>query len=512
MSWKKTFFSYFLWFLLFLMTCISLALLLRDGLKVLWPSLESVFPPAPVAGILGLLIVLLIGQLSFSIPKFPMTSLFLAKKHTVRDVAEAALVAVLLAVDLVLRIEGMNGDMQEMAGYFEAAFVSEDHFVPQIAHGATYLYVQLLHGLFFLLGNKMEVAIALQIGLQLMTVFFLYVGMRNLFGHIAALVPTCFMLLAPSFVASANVLSPENLYLFLCAIIFLIVSLCIGQSEKKKCSPILLAIFGILASALLYLDVFGVVFLIFLLSIPFWEKWTESNGTNRCVSSVCAFLGCVGGFCLWILLDALASGKKFSGVMKAWMVLYAPEKFDINFLKAESFSLEVEGFVLILFVCLGLFGFWIDKKRDSIGLLTLITIVVLGMGAFGIFTDEITGKTAITICLVLLAGICPQSCFVLLESEPQDELVVEDLMSGEPSREDLKKSENKHASDEVLSDTEPEDDSFVLAQDKKEGVVFLENPLPLPKKHARKVLDFDLQGAEEDDYDLAVSDDDDFDI
>ena len=47
-----------------------------------------------------------------------------------------------------------------------------------------------------------------------------------------------------------------------------------------------------------------------------------------------------------------------------------------------------------------------------------------------------------------------------------------------------------------------------------EGQVrFLENPLPLPKKHVKRVMDYSLSSvSQEDDFDYPVAEDDDFDI
>ena len=44
-------------------------------------------------------------------------------------------------------------------------------------------------------------------------------------------------------------------------------------------------------------------------------------------------------------------------------------------------------------------------------------------------------------------------------------------------------------------------------------VRYLENPMPLPKKHVKRVLDYGLKStAEDDDFDFSVAEDDDFDI
>ena len=51
-----------------------------------------------------------------------------------------------------------------------------------------------------------------------------------------------------------------------------------------------------------------------------------------------------------------------------------------------------------------------------------------------------------------------------------------------------------------------------MAQGEKQ-IQYIENPLPLPKKHVKRVLDYPCRpAAEEDDFDYPVSEEDDFDI
>ena len=44
----------------------------------------------------------------------------------------------------------------------------------------------------------------------------------------------------------------------------------------------------------------------------------------------------------------------------------------------------------------------------------------------------------------------------------------------------------------------------------KKQVKYLDNPLPLPKKHVKRTLDFELD--KKDDFDIEIKEDDDFDI
>ena len=49
-------------------------------------------------------------------------------------------------------------------------------------------------------------------------------------------------------------------------------------------------------------------------------------------------------------------------------------------------------------------------------------------------------------------------------------------------------------------------------EENSQNVELLENPLPLPKKHEKKIMDFQVENLDEDDFDFEVSETDDFDI
>ena len=55
----------------------------------------------------------------------------------------------------------------------------------------------------------------------------------------------------------------------------------------------------------------------------------------------------------------------------------------------------------------------------------------------------------------------------------------------------------------------PEDGKVEEKKEKKQ-VKYLDNPLPLPKKHVKRTLDFELD--KKDDFDIEIKEDDDFDI
>ena len=62
---------------------------------------------------------------------------------------------------------------------------------------------------------------------------------------------------------------------------------------------------------------------------------------------------------------------------------------------------------------------------------------------------------------------------------------------------------------EEFPEEEPAD--FQEGPVETEKIQLIENPLPLPKKHVPKVLDYKLNGDDDSDFDYPVADDDDFD-
>ena len=50
-------------------------------------------------------------------------------------------------------------------------------------------------------------------------------------------------------------------------------------------------------------------------------------------------------------------------------------------------------------------------------------------------------------------------------------------------------------------------------EEQPKKIQMIENPLPLPKKHKKRVLDYDIVTAvQKDDFDITVDEEDDFDI
>lgn len=489
MSLKKNGFSFLLWFLYSALVVVALLgtggyLAEKNGYAVMFGWIG--------AGVW----TLVCGVLVFLFHKLSVkaSSSFL--------VLEAVAVVLILAVALVWDIRMMSA-AGERAAYYEYAMVADGKSVPAVVHGAQYMYLQVLHGLFFLVGNKFMAAVWLQIGLHLLVTLFFYFAVRKTGGVPGALFTLCFASLGPVMRTEAVQLSPIMLYLAVFGAVLLILIGCIGQKN-----PFICLVGGLFVVTVSYLDVMGLVLIPFFV----WGLLTDEENSP----TVAKRIGCILTSLLGIFLgaaalfgtDALGSHKKITDVIMAWWRLYRPNSLSVPYLVNEG-SEGFEVLVLTLLLGFGVFSFWCRRKRENLTVWIISFLTMLVLLCAGMTTKEVDGSVLLYIMMSVLAGVGLGDSFqrktilqnigettVACQEEPEgktDEFTYEELSA-------IKKEEHIQETEDIP----------------KKKVVLLENPLPLPKKHVKKVLDYDRISStadeKEDDFDIVISDDDDFDV
>lgn len=404
---------------------------------------------------------------------------------------EAALVVLLLVVGLTLRLLGME-DAEQVSVYYDAAKVIEGQEIPWMPHAAAYIYVRMLHGAFVLLGNRYAAGIWIQVILQLAALSALHFVLRRFSGTIGALVIFGYCVSAPYMVGKALVLSPEMLYFFFFAGI--VVLMAAGCARGLK--PGVFGLTGILTALCCYLDIMGIllILLTFMLLIRHRE---EGAGVRRKISAAWRYMAGVllGGFAC-AFLEASLSGTVVWQVMRTWLLLYEPKGFS-RFAVAEVQNLGLEAFVLFALMSFGIFSFWCDRQKDNITACMLTLCVLVLAGCYGVFTEEIPGFFYIYLLFVLQAGMGVGQAFHVAHQEEKEERYGWEALIE-------KMEENESLREAMEQEMESEGDNQVQ---------YIENPLPLPKKHVKRALDYSLQQtAERDDFDYPVSEEDDFDI
>ncbi len=471
-------FRYLIWLVYTIMTgCLAVGvtslLCIRAGLDAYWGIFFAALYAMAAAVGTGLLCRVMSGIASF-----------IDRNRSLFVLLEATLAVTFVVVGFLFRIEGI-ASASEGENYFLLAVEQE---IPKIVHGAVYLYLQMLRCAFILFGEYFAVGIWMQILLQLTASVILYFVVRRMAGAIAALISLGFCMCAPYMVGHALMLSPEMLYFcFLAAALAMIPIEYIGWRKL-----FLLFLTGIIIAILGYLDVAGLLLLVPVLGRVWCGREDRFSEKMRrvllCMTSLCVgFAGCIS-------VDAFLSGAPIQKVARAWLLLYHPSDFQVP-LVVEGMASDLEGIVLLGFMVFGIFSFWRDPEKERMTACIAAAGIVILAGCYGILTPEMSGSFVLYVLFSVLAGVGVGQCCCTASSE-RTAGAVDDI--------EIQALESERS-------IEPQS---MEAGSYAEGTVkYIENPLPLPKKHVKRVLEYTRTVAsEEEEFDHAVASDDDFDI
>lgn len=422
------------------------------------------------------------------------------KKSVIARLVEEAVVAFLfLGVGLFLRIYFWESGFEETA-YFDTAKVTEAA-IPAIAYGAEYAYVLMLRGLFLVLGNHFKAGILLQIVLQMTAAGVWYFAIRKLCGAVAALAALGAWMLYPGFIRESLLYSPRMLYLLLFGIGLLAVSGFLTK-EKKQTVWILGVVCGIYIGFLAYLDIAGLCLLLPVL-------YAMCTGNRRFVQSVLLFAFMLITVFLLLYAGAGQNGLSVERIFHTWITLSLPKQADSFSFKrfAAAFFSDrnrMELWMLTAGTFAGLFGipaFFIKRKTERQALWVLLSAVFFLLWTVGF--QEVGGGYGYLFFVTATAAFGAGIQVMLAAVEPTKTVV-------EEKQEVLEVKQKPEQEEEKEKEKSPEKPS---ENPPVKEIHFIENPLPLPKKHERRVLgygkeitpdllDFDIQISDSDDYDI----------
>lgn len=434
----------------------------------------------------------------------------------VKLISEGLIAVALIAVGIALRVrEIMLYDISGEGGniWFEAVKVTETTRIPQVVHGAVYFYLQVLHGLLVFLGNKMTAALALQLVLQILTGIFLYFAVRKFTGTVAAVAAMGYWMLCP-FLSETVLLGPEPLYRLLWMIGLCVCTETLDGFRQRGDIPGIRFLSGFFLSGIAigilgYLDITGLLLLLVVLSVLFLETNKPIKLLRRIGACMLGLFGTAVTFLTCIALDAVCSGKQMENVLIAWWKVFSPGRFSWIALCEHPTAQAEELYKIITVIMavsiatiftIGVFSYWCHKKleRQSVWMLLVLTMMVLS--GFGMTGKDMPGNTLLYLLLAVTAAsgiqaVLPYASTALQEAGSISEETIDDVTVG-----------NRPKKQQVnIQDLEYED-----LPKETSSVKLIENPLPVPKKHVPKVLDYKLADTDGD-YDYPVADDDDFD-
>ncbi len=459
-------------------------------------------------------------------------------------IAEAFLFAILLGVGILCRCFYLQNFAQplsvlEEAAYFDTAKVTGG-VIPPIAHGAQYFYVLLLRGLFWLFGNHFLVGIILQIVLQGLSCIIWYIAIRKISGSGAALLFLCGMMFLPKSILSGMTYSPKYFYLLLAGFAMMFLANVLRNEYFNKsfkwytCIPVFLT--GAYIGLLVYMDIAGflffipVVFLLFLGKNRDTEVGLKQKIIRVLLKTVMIVLGAAFSFYALIALDAWQSGNTVTEVAKVWLTLFAYKgvgEVPVIFMHEQSLWAYV--FILFLLV-VGVFAFFARKRSENqlLWMFMLLAGFVIHFGgfySFGMNCDEL-----LLFIVLALTGAGVQAAtkrdFVFVQpmageqentTEKESDMMYQEfnaqLITVSPSvtteaSTPVVPVENTVKTPESVSEVKETENTVT-----QEKPGFIENPLPLPKKHVKKTMDYGIEiPPEQMEFDIQTSDMDDFDV
>lgn len=356
----------------------------------------------------------------------------------------------------------------------------EGTFVSYTLYGCRFVYSLMLEFFFKLFGNKPIVAIYLQVALQGAGILALYFAVRKMIGKIGAL----FLLAAMALLPYITVASTEQFLLGVFPFYVLLASWLwnLANREERKIGIRLCgaAFLAALIATMSYLDAVGIVFSVVVLTGT--VLYTK---TGKVLLSACVLAGTTAGYGAVLLTEMLLRGTTAVDTLRQYGDLYfSAADFQVQYLielSGTPVTLFAAIFLGILYLLLLAVGFWRGNWKQSV-LFSLLLFLLAGMKLFHIGTNDYLPLVVISFLILIANGI--QGLSVRSRKIEEEEEETESAQEQEEIQEPVKKTR------------------------------FIENPLPVPKKHVPKHMNYAFEPARDKmKFDLEdISGKDDFDL
>lgn len=480
---------------------------------------------------------------------------------------ECISVLLMMAAGIILRINCAQYDISMVENgtlsaygqlygvqFYDAAVLTVENST-QWAYGSGLggLYVFCLSIVLSFLGNKIASAIIMQVFLQIIGMVLVYAVTRMAAGRIPACVALLYLACSDCCMEMLICIGPEWLFFDLCLLgmlfaVSFVKSYCANRL-RRPVAVIGSIILGGVIGLLVYLHPVAITLLIILAAVAVGRKRQQEDQPmyhSGMISALIIIVTILVGLLSWVGVTAAVyyeEGTGIYGIIERCIGDFDLLLYDFDLIPAYPYVLDIYLMgVLVIPATFLVFEFLRKDKEQNYTLWMLICILaaptpmfVLGQAAgeefFGIFSLYVWA---------VLAGLGLQNCIfggrakvmqaVIEQINSTAELEASEQpngqeMAGEPEQTD--KQEITVASEQTDGQeviVEPEqsaydgqetfrrtDEAEIIEEPEKPR--FFENPLPLPKKHVKKEMDYQYQVDEKDmKYDIEVPENDDFDI
>lgn len=394
--------------------------------------------------------------------------------------------------------------------YYDMALVRAGDTLEQLTHGAGYLYVICISTVCSFLGNRIASAVMLQAVIQMISIVLAYVVVRKVVGKLAACVVLVYLSFSDTYLGEMYNLSPECFVFMLYMLgLLLITAYLKDYCDNRFSKPVAVCgavLVGLVTGILAYLDLKLIILLVFLIAlftgrkITVLEKEYANNGTGMSVAAfMVAIVSCAAGLCVMSGIVSLYRGTDFMQDISVWASLYQ-QKFQIEVIhNFEQIRPELPVIALLMIAASFLvFEYFRCGKEQNFMLWILACLLITPTPMF-------------------VAGIMPYQMIALFQWSVLAGVGLQNCIFGDKAEVVRAKIEEINAEAAQVGAMQSVKDAGVPDREKQvqeeEKPRFIENPLPLPKKHVKKEMDYQYPVEDKDmKYDIEVDEKDDFDI
>ncbi len=432
--------------------------------------------------------------------KFVMT----AKKSIVLDIITIIL---LLCVTILSRLYYLNTiDMNQAENlYFQIASVGTDKLVFDTTNHAAILYVYILSFLLALLGNKISICIYFQLLLQCITLLFTFLAVRNISGKMTAFTAALVLAVSTSYKSFMLPLAPENLLICIFMLGFWMSSLLWKYMNVKQTTKvfdtILFFMAGLSTSAIIYTDVTG--FILFVMSVAgifISNKNTAKAIKHPILQAGCYILGSIVGMAALFEIEAVTCKESFLHIIDR----YINSTITVTIHTVSVFPSVILEISIIMILIAGIWcvRYWqADYDENVMYILMLIGAVCINI----CFQTSIHYHVFLMFAWIIMLSASLKSLCSKYGKKSENEtgiILLSNLTKEEPASRIGDKSEMNDGKNDKKQNEVQEKPNLIP------------NPLPLPRQHERKEMDYAFVPDENMmHYDIEViQENDDFDI
>ncbi len=421
--------------------------------------------------------------------------------HT-SGMAESFVISISFVFGLILRIrEGLYVAVPsfEPGEYYEMAVVRAGADSPALSHGLSDLFVRCLRVVFSFLGNSMTAAMLFQIFLQMLILLFAYLAVRIAAGRFAACTVLLLLAFSDAVIRKMYVIDPECMLLAvmlagLCLVLGFVRAALSGSGGFGSLPG---AVFlGIVLGVLCYLECGMAVLFLFLAGL-FTGKLGADTGRKRMIGSLFLVLaGSLAGFLCAIGIDASFSGVSFYQGLMSWTLPYLNFRMGARIFSVIGMDHLFFALIFLPASFLGLVFIQGDREQDfTLWLLPCVLLAPVFVMDFSVvgFGGVVLFFWCVMAALGLKNTVFGGQAEVLREKIEEINAAAAPIPAAAP----------------VAAGAIPGSPAVVSEEKPR----FIENPLPLPKKHVKREMDYDYDVTEADmHYQVEVAEGDEFDF